>query len=221
VSWKCYHLGQGTGSTPSLTHYNALNFFKKWHKDPRIQFKEKDYKKDLLTGTLPQVSFLITEGGISEHPPDNILKGQQEMAQVIKALMSSSAWKNSVLFLTYDEGGGFFDHVAPPHVDAYGLGFRVPMLIISPYARRGYVSGQLYEHSSILKFIERRFGLPSLASINHQFDTSTPGTNNDAAHGQAFGPPAPPRDGLPHIGDFSEVFDFSQDSNYHPYLPSL
>src|SRR2546430_9423880 len=109
VSWKCYHLGQGTGSTPSLTHYNALNFFKKWHKDPRIQFKEKDYKKDLLTGTLPQVSFLITEGGISEHPPDNILKGQQKMAQAINAFMTSSAWKNSVFFLTFDDVGGFFD----------------------------------------------------------------------------------------------------------------
>jgi phospholipase C len=221
VSWKCYNLGHGTGSTPSMSHYNALSFFKKWHSDPRLQFKEKDYKEDLLTGTLPQVSFLIPERGISEHPPDNILIGQQKMEQVIEALMDSSAWKNSVLFLVYDEGGGFFDHVAPPQVDAYGLGFRVPMLIISPYARRGYVSGQLYEHSSILKFIERRFGLPSLASVNHQFDTSTPGTNNEAAHGQAFGPPARPRDGLPQIGDLSEAFDFSQDPNYHPSLPFL
>jgi len=221
VSWKCYNLGRGTGSTPALMHYNALNYFKKWHRDPRLQFKEKDYEEDLLTGTLPQVSFLITDGQISEHPPDNIQKGQQKMAQMIKALMASSAWKNLVLFLTYDEGGGFFDHVAPPQVDAYGLGFRVPMLIISPYARRGHVSGQLYEHSSILKFIERRFGLPSLASVNHQFDTSTPASNNNAALGQAFGPPAPPRDRLPHLGDFYEVFDFSQDPNYQPSLPSL
>jgi phospholipase C len=221
VRWKCYNLGQGTGSSTPLEDYNALNFFKKWHRDPRLQFKEEDYKEDLLTGTLPQVSFLIPDGGFSEHPPANILKGQEKMSQVIQGLMASSAWKNSALFLTYDEGGGFFDHVAPPQVDAYGLGFRVPMLIISPYARRGYVSGHLYEHSSILKFIERRFGLPSLASVNHQFDTSTPGTHNDAAHGQAFGPPAPPHDGLPQIGDFSEVFDFSQDPNYHPSLPFL
>ncbi len=220
VSWKCYNLGQGTGSKPS-SHYNGLSFFKKWNSDPRLQFKEKDYNEDLLNGTLPHVSFLITEGGISEHPPENILKGQQKIAKVIQSLMNSSTWKNSALFLVYDEGGGFFDHVAPPRVDAYGLGFRVPMLIISPYARRGYVSGQLYEHNSILKFIERRFGLPSLASVNHQFDTSTPGANNDAANGQAVGPPAPPRDGLPHIGDFSEAFDFSQDPNYHPSLPFL
>jgi len=221
LSWRCYTLDQGTGSTPSTIDYNVLKLFKKWHSDLRLQFKEKDYKEDLLSGTLPQVSFLITEDGISEHPPENIQKSQQKMAQVIKALMASSAWKNSILFLVFDEGGGFFDHVAPPQVDASGLGFRVPMLIISPYARRGYVSGQLYEHSSILKFIERRFGLPSLASVNHQFDTSTPGTNNDAANGQASGPPAPPRDGLPQIGDLAEVFDFSQNPNYHPSLPSL
>jgi phospholipase C len=218
VSWKCYNLGGGAGSSE---HYNGLKFFKKWHRDPRLQYKENDYSADLHAATLPQVSFLITEGSISEHPPADIQKGQQKMSQVIKALMDSRAWTSSVLFLTYDEGGGFFDHVAPPQVDAYGLGFRVPMLIISPYARRRYVSGQLYEHSSILKFIERHFGLPSLASVNHQFDTSTPGSNNDAAHGQAFGPPAPPRDDLRHIGDFSEVFDFAQHPNYHPSLPSL
>src|SRR6266700_2208027 len=138
------------------------------------------------------------------------------MAEVIKNLMSSKLWSSSALFLTYDEGGGFFDHVAPPQVDAYGLGFRVPTLVVSPWSKRGHVSGQLYEHSSILKFIERRFGLPSLASINHQFDTQTPAKNNDAANGKAFGPPAPPRDGLPQLGDFYEIFDFTQNPDYHP-----
>jgi len=97
----------------------------------------------------------------------------------------------------------------------------VPTLVVSPYARRGYVSGQLYEHSSILKFIERRFGLPSLASINHQFDTSTPGTNNDAANGSARGPAEPPRDGLKRIGDLYEAFDFSQNPNYYPNVPDF
>jgi phospholipase C len=142
------------------------------------------------------------------------------MEEAINALMQSRAWKNSVLFLTYDEGGGYFDHVAPPQVDAYGMGFRVPTLVISPYAKRGYVSGQLYEHASILKFIERRFGLPTLASVNHQFDSSTPGVNNDAADGKVSGPPAPPRDGLSAIGDFYEVLDFAQDPRYQPPLPT-
>jgi phospholipase C len=219
VSWKCYKLGQATDSQSG--HYHTLTFFKKWQNDPRLEFSEDDYYTDLRAGTLPQVSFLITTVPVSEHPPSNIQVGQKKMAQVIAALVSSTAWKSAVLFLTYDEGGGFFDHVAPPQVDAYGLGFRVPMLVISPWARRGYVSGQLYEHSSILKFIERRFGLPTLASVNHQFDTSTPGANNDAANGQPIGPPAPPRDGLSRIGDFFEVFNFLQNPNYYPSLPSL
>ncbi len=215
VSWKCYNLGLGLGSTGSLEHFNGLTFFKKWQNDQRLQFTEDDYKADLQSGTLPQVSFLITEALISEHPPADIQSGQHSMSEVINALMSSSSWSSSALFLTYDEGGGFFDHVAPPQLDAYGLGLRVPMLVISPYAKRGYVSGQLYEHNSILKFIERRFDLPSLASINHQFDISTPGTNNDAANGNSTGPAEPPRDGLSQIGDFYEVFDFTQNPNYH------
>jgi phospholipase C len=219
VSWKCYNLGLGLGSTDPLEHFNGLTFFKKWQNDQRLKFTEDDYNADLQAGTLPQVSFLITEDLISEHPPADIQVGQKKMSDVINALMSSSSWKSSALFLTYDEGGGFFDHVAPPQVDAYGLGMRVPMLVISPYAKRGYVSGQLYEHSSILKFIERRFDLPSLASINHQFDTSTPGTNNDAANGNSTGPAEPPRDGLKQIGDFYEVFDFTQNPNYYPTLP--
>src|SRR5712692_1234300 len=221
VSWKCYNLGLGTGSYPFIEFFNPLPFFKRWLHDHRLYYKEIDYFNDLKAGTLPQVSFLISESLISEHPPLSIQSGQKKMAQVINALVASSLWASSALFFTYDEGGGYFDHVAPPKVDAYGLGFRVPTLVISPYARRGYISGQLYEHSSILKFIERRFGLPTLASVNHQFDTHTPGKNNDAANGKAFGPPAPPRDGLSHLGDFYEAFDFTQNPNYHPKLPKI
>ncbi len=220
VSWKCYNLGLGLGSSGSKL-FNGLTFFKHWQNDSRLKFKEDDYNDDLQAGTLPQVSFLITEELINEHPPADIQMGQRKMADIIKALMASSLWKSSALFLTYDEGGGLFDHVAPPQVDAYGLGIRVPALVVSPYARRGYVSGQLYEHSSILQFIERRFGLPSLASINHQFDTSTPGTNNDAANGNPTGPAQPPHDGLTQIGDFYEAFDFTQNPNYYPALSML
>lgn len=218
ITWKCYNLGIGTGT--SLEDFNPFVYFKRWQNDSRLQFQEDDYYSDLDAGTLPQVSFLITESLISEHPPADIQMGQEKMADIINGLMQSSLWKSSALFFTYDEGGGYFDHVAPPQVDAYGMGFRVPMLVVSPWARRGYLSGQVYEHSSVLKFIERRFGLPTLASVNHQFDVSTPGTNNDAANGQPTGPAAPPRDRLSQIGDFYEAFDFSQNPNYHPNLPS-
>ncbi len=222
LTWKCYNLGLGTGSDINvLGGFNALAFFKKWQHDPRLHYQEEDYYSDLRSDKLPRVSFFITEALISEHPPFDIQSGQRSMAKVINALIASPLWTSSALFLVYDEGGGFFDHVAPPQVDAYGMGFRVPATVISPYVRRGYVSGQLYEHNSILKFIERRFGLPSLASVNHQFDLGTPGLNNDAANGKTIGPPAPPRDNLPQLGDFLEAFDFSQNPGYHPSLPSL
>ncbi|HEY0754610.1 MAG TPA: alkaline phosphatase family protein [Ktedonobacteraceae bacterium] len=221
ISWKCYNLGLGNGTFDDLEHFNALALFKRWQKDARLTADEEDYYRDLKNGKLSQVSFLITESLISEHPPADINTGQDKMAEIINALIASSAWTRSAMFFTYDEGGGFFDHVAPPQLDAYGPGHRVPTLVISPYARRGYLSGQFYEHSSILKFIERRFALPSLASVNHQFDHATPGSNNDAAHGTATGPAFSPRDGNPRLGDFYEAFDFSQNPNYHPTLPSV
>src|SRR5205807_10374451 len=94
-------------------------------------------------------------------------------------------------------------------LDAYGLGFRVPTWVISPFARKAHLEPTLYEHSSILKFIETVFGLPFLASVNHQFDTATPGgPGNNASHGNPVGPPAPPRDGRSDIGNLLECFQF-------------
>jgi len=119
---------------------------------------------------------------------------QQEL---ITALQQSSSWSSSAYILTYDESGGYFEHVPSPQVDAYGLGIRVPTWVISPFAKPGHLEPTLYEHTSILKLIETVFGLPTLASVNHLFDTSTPGGGNyEAANGQSYGPPAPPRDGL-------------------------
>jgi phospholipase C len=218
ISWKFYNLGLlGMGSTPEIEFINALPFFKRWFQDKRLHFREDDFFHDVKAGALPQVTFVISAAFYSEHPPLDILLGQRKMASVINALIQSPVWKSSAFIMTYDEGGGFFDHVLPPQLDAYGPGMRVPAFVVSPWAKRGYISGQLYEHSSILKFIERRFGLPTLASVNHRFDTSTPAFNNDLAKGNA-GPPAPPRDGLTQLGDFYEAFDFTQNPNYYPKL---
>lgn len=220
ITWKCYNLGTGMGSTPEVEFINALPFFKRWFQDKRLYYREADYYNDLKTGSLPQVSYLISDAFTSEHPPLNIVSGEKKMAKVINALIQSNLWTSSVFFLTYDEGGGFFDHVPPPQIDAYGPGMRVPTLVISPWVKRGYISGQLYEHNSLMKFLERRFGLPTLASVNHLFDKSTPAENNDAVlPGKTYGPPAPPRDHLPQLGDFYEVFDFKQNPRYYPTLP--
>ena len=119
--------------------------------------------------------------------------------------MSSSIWSSSAYILTYDEAGGYFDHVAPPVLDAYGAGIRVPTWVISPHAKPAHIGPTVYERSSVLKFLEVVFGLSTLSSVNHQFDTSTPGTNNAAANGALTGPPAPPRDGLKSIGKLDGV----------------
>jgi phospholipase C len=129
--------------------------------------------------------------------------------ELITALQNSTAWASAAYILTYDESGGFFDHVRPPQLDAYGLGFRVPTWVISPFARPGHLEPALYEHASVLKFIEATFKLPTLASVNHQFDTSTPGgVHNELGIGKAKGPAAPPRDGRSEIGDLMECFRF-------------
>ena len=220
ISWKFYNLGLlGMGSTPEIEFINAMPFFKRWYREKRLHNREEDYFNDVKAGALPQVTFIISAAFYSEHPPMNIILGEKKMESVINALIQSPLWTGSAFFMTYDEGGGFFDHVQPPQLDAYGPGMRVPAFVISPWAKRGYISGQLYEHNSLLKFIERRFGLPTLASVNHHFDTSTPAFNNDAARGNA-GPPAPPRDGLAQLGDFYEAFDFTQNPNYYPKLSS-
>jgi phospholipase C len=78
--------------------------------------------------------------------------------------MQGPAWNSTVVFVTYDDFGGFYDHVPPPQVDQFGMGPRVPLLIISPFAKRGYISHTLYEHSSMLKFVETLYHLPSLTA---------------------------------------------------------
>jgi phospholipase C len=154
---------------------------------------------------LPQVSYVdpifIASANTEndEHPPSNIQVGQQFSSNVVNALMQSPNWSSSALFLTYDENGGFYDHVPPPAAvtpddippmlqpgDAPGafdrLGFRVPVSVVSPYSKAHYVSHITYDHTSTLKFIETRFGLPPL-------------TRRDAA-----------------AADMTDFFDFSHQS---------
>ena len=202
VTFKCYNLGEVCCSSGN----NAFVFFQKYQNDPRvISFTTNDYLNDLKNGTLPQVSFIMSADPNAEHPPYDITVGMNYQKQFITALQQSTYWSSSAYFLTWDEGGGFFDHVKPPAFDAYGAGIRVPMFVVSPFAKTAHLEPTQYEHSSVLKFIEYVFALPTLASVNHQFDTSTPSTNNAAATGSS-GPPAPPRDGLSSIGNMRECF---------------
>ena len=121
-----------------------------------------EYFADVKNGSLPQVSWVIPDFQDSEHPPEPIAQGMWYVTRVINALMQSPYWKNTVIFLTWDDYGGFFDHVPPPEVDAYGYGPRVPAIVISPYARPDHVSHYTYDLTSILKFIEVRWNLKHL-----------------------------------------------------------
>lgn len=145
ISWKIYNLGLlGLGSTPEVEFINAMPFFKRWYQDKRLSYGEVDYFTDLKAGALPQVTFLITSAFSSEHPPLDIVVGEKKMASAINGLINSRLWTRSAFFLTYDEGGGYFDHVPPPQLDAYGPGMRVPTFVISPWAKRGYLSGHFF-----------------------------------------------------------------------------
>jgi hypothetical protein len=114
------------------------------------------------------MSWIVTSGIQSDHPPASICLGENWSVRVINAIMRSRFWKDTAIFLTWDDFGGFYDHVAPPRLDYISLGPRVPTLIISPYARRHYVDHSQLEFDSFLRFIEEDFGLPSLTERDRQ-----------------------------------------------------
>ncbi len=210
VTWKIYNLG-GVDDVKAGDSDNVAVFWSRWAHDPRTVATQAEYLADCRSGRLPQVSWLIPSftHHLDEHPPANVQRGMRLQRAMIQALRGSPHWAHSAFLLTYDEHGGFFDHVAPPQVDAYGLGVRVPLWVISPMARRGVITSRKpAEHGSILKLIERLHGLPTLASRNRTFDRSTPTGPNYQARGAA----APPRDGHRSISDLYDLFEFAPPS---------
>jgi phospholipase C len=210
ITWKVYNVDWD--SVPFGNTDNVFVFWKRWAHDQRTRGSRGQYLDDLRLGRLPQVSFIIPSfaRGWDEHPPADVSVGMGIQQQLITALMQSSAWQSSAYILTYDEAGGYFEHVPPPQLDAFGLGIRLPTWVISPWAKARHLEGTLYEHTSILKFIEAVFGLPTLASVNHLFDQATPAGPNyqAAAAGAPAGPPAPPRDFRTDIGNLMDCFTF-------------
>ena len=129
-----------------LPHHNPFQYFPTWFKNVKAgHFRDvEDFHDDLKTGRLPSVSFLKATGGRDEHPANSAPRwGEEWVMRLLKAVGESRLWDKCAVVITYDEGGGFWDHVAPPNPDAYGCGTRVPALLISPWARRGYVDHRL------------------------------------------------------------------------------
>ncbi|NPT46789.1 acid phosphatase [Paraburkholderia sp. 1N] len=126
-----------------------------------------EFIKAIDAGTLPQVSFYKPQGNLNEHAGyTDVASGDQHIADVISHLQKSPQWNNMLVVVTYDENGGFWDHVAPPKADRWGPGTRIPALIISPYAKKGFVDHTQYDTTSILRFITHRYSLPTLPGIS-------------------------------------------------------
>lgn len=173
VSWRYYAPGWGQrGYTFSV--YNNVRHIRYGSDWTTKVVPEGQFIADALAGTLPSVSWLVTGVG-SEHPPNSTCYGENWSVNQINAVMQGPDWASTAIFLMWDDFGGFYDHVAPPQIDQFGLGPRVPMLIISPYAKAGYISHKRYEGATVLKFMEEVFNIPSLglrdATANDPLDS--------------------------------------------------
>lgn len=117
----------------------------------------------LHRGTLPALTFVDPEGTVySQHPPLDVRVGDAWVLGLVRSIEESPVWGSTVVFLTWDEGGGYYDHVAPPTMDAWGDGFRVPMIVVSPFSKVGAVDSTVFDHTSVLHFVEAAWGLPFL-----------------------------------------------------------
>ena len=160
ISWKYY-----APSPPSIWNpLDAINDIRNtslWTTNVPLATQ---FAIDAQGGYLPAVSWLVPGTNASEHPFNSTCNGENWTVQQINAVMAGPDWPTTAIFLFWDDFGGFYDHVPPPPSDMYGLGIRVPLIIISPYAKAGYISHTQYEFSSFLKLVEERFNLPFLTA---------------------------------------------------------
>lgn len=162
VSWKSYAASYNNDGYDWNT-YNSINHIRNTPLWVERVTDFTNFKTDAQNDALPAVSWLTPNVYYSEHPSASVCTGENWTVDQINAIMNSSSWNSTVIFLTWDDFGGFYDPVYPPQPDYYGLGPRVPMIIISPYVKPGFVAHTQYEFSSVLSFIERRFKLGNLS----------------------------------------------------------
>ena len=172
ITWKYYYHNITEGYKEAIRDGDAYDYWNpflakgsSYTEEYASHFAPRDQiVSDLKNGALPQVSWVIPRDNQSEHPPHNIALGMNWVVYVVDSIMQSPYWNSTAIIVTWDDYGGFYDHVPPPSIDKYGFGFRVPALIISPYAKSGYIDHTQYQFESILKFIEWRFNLPPLTN---------------------------------------------------------
>jgi phospholipase C len=190
----CAPVRQGA-KTPGI--WNPLPYFDTVREDNQLQnvTSLSNYYAAAKRGKLPAVAWIVPTGAVSEHPPGLVSAGERYVTGLINAAMRGPEWKSTAIFLSWDDWGGFYDHVMTPRVDENGYGLRVPGLVISPYARKGFVDHQTLSFDAYVKFIEDDF------LGGQRLDPSTDGRPD---------PRPDVRERAPQLGNLVRDFDFSQ-----------
>jgi phospholipase C len=176
ITWRYYAPSAGSIWTgPNAIQH--MRFGAPWQK---VIIPQTNVLTDIASGQLAQVTWVIPDGRASDHALSNDGSGPSWVASIVNAIGNSPYWANTAIFITWDDWGGWYDHVAPTIKNSYEYGFRVPLIVVSPYAKRAYVSHVTHDFGSLLKFIESNFKLPSLGFADASAD------------------------------DFSDCFDFAQ-----------
>jgi len=163
IDWKYYAVPEGVPGYQWNVYNNVRHI--RYGPDWATHIEdETNFENDALNGKLPPVSWLVAHSGQTEHPPSSVCNGENWTVSKINAIMNGPDWDSTAIFLTWDDFGGFYDHVQPPKLDQFGLGPRVPFIIISPYVNGKTIDHTQYEFSSVLRFIEDTFNLPSLTN---------------------------------------------------------
>jgi phospholipase C len=221
VSWR-YYVETGTepdcrddgatcapqplgAKTPGI--WNPLPFFDTVHTAKQLGNVQgvAKFRQAARSGHLPAVSWVTPNQVHSEHPPASVHVGQAWVTGLINDVMRGPDWKDTAVFVSWDDWGGFYDHVPPPSVDNNGYGIRVPSLVISPYAKRGYIDHQTLSHDAYLKFIEDDF------LRGARLDPQTDGRPD---------PRPTVRENVSVLGDLTTDFDFSQPPRRPMRLPT-
>jgi len=181
AAWQATLSGNNGVPVPNFQyHHQPLNYFASMAPGTAERAKHlkdgglagTEFIKAIDSGTLEQVVFYKPQGNLNEHAGyAEIASGDTHIADIIDHLERSPQWDHMLVIMTHDENGGFWDHVAPPKGDRWGPGTRIPAIIVSPFAKRGFVDHTPYDTTSILRLITRRFGLPLLPGIQHRDQT--------------------------------------------------
>ena len=195
---------QQNAKTPGI--WNPLPYFDTVRQDGQLGNIQSltNFYSAAAKGTLPAVSWIDPTGAVSEHPPALVSTGQSYVTGLINTIMKGPDWNSTAIFLSWDDWGGFYDHVAPPVVDQNGYGLRVPGIVISPYAKTGYIDHQTLSHDAYVKFIEDDF------LGGQRLDPATDGRPD---------PRPDVRENNPQLGNLVNDFDFSQTPRPPVLLP--